>query len=132
MYGAVGLLGTVAVVLCAALIVALWAVSTEHRRDEVARDFAREVFLVDGITEMGSIRTLHPYFVRGTEGSMVILAKSQMDAAELVAQQEGDRVEVSTLLGKYRVVRLPQGGWAVAVLPGWLGFLGRSNDAPAA
>lgn len=128
----VGLLGIVALVAASAVVVALWALSTAHRRDEVARDFATEVLLVDGITQMGEgaarIRQLHPYFVRGTEGTMVVLAASQMDAAELVATREGQQVAVSCILGKQRVVRLPQGGWAVAVLPRWLGFLGKACE----
>jgi len=51
-----------------------------------------------------------------------------MDAAELVATREGDKVAVSCVTAKSRVVRLPQGGWAVAVLPKWLGFLGQSCE----
>jgi hypothetical protein len=122
----------IGVVALSAVAVALWAISTDHRRDEVARDFATEVFLVDGITEMGEgadrIRALHPYFVRGNEGPMVILAAKQMDAAELVATREGEQVAVSCVVRKSRVVRLPQGGWAVAVLPAFLGFLGKSCE----
>jgi len=129
---AVGMLAIIALVVASTVIVAAWAVSTDHRRDEVARDFAKQVFLVDGITEIGEgskrIRGLHPYLVRGAEGQMVILAATQMDAAELVATREGDKVEVASFLGRYRVVRLPQGGWAVAVLPNWLGFLGHAQD----
>lgn len=129
---AVGMLAIIALVVASTVIVAAWAVSTDPRRDEVARDFAKQVFLVDGITELGEgakrIRALHPYLVRGAEGQMVILAATQMDAAELVATREGDKVEVSSFLGRYRVVKLPQGGWAVAVLPNWLGFLGHAQD----
>ncbi len=128
----VGLPLMVALVLGSAVAVALWAISTDHRRDEVARDFAAQVFLVDGITEMGEgparIRALHPYFVRANEGPMMILAATQMDAAELVATREGDQVAVSCVTARSRVVRLPQGGWAVAVLPKWLGFLGKSCE----
>jgi hypothetical protein len=132
MESVVGLLLMAALIVGSAVAVAVWSVSTHHRRDEVARDFAKQVFLVDGITEMGEgaerIRALHPYFVRGREGPMMILARSQMDAAELVATREGDKVAVSCLLTKSRIVRLPQGGWAVAVLPNWLGFLGKSSN----
>ena len=123
-----GLLAIIALVVASTVIVAAWAISTDRRRDEVARDFAKQVFLVDGITEMGEgperIRELQPYFVRGREGPMVVLAAKQMDAAELVATKEGDQVAVSCF-ARARVVRLPQGGWAVAVLPSWLGFLGK-------
>jgi hypothetical protein len=119
----------VAIVVGSVVAVALWSISTDHRRDEIARDFASQVFLVDGITEMGEgaarIRALHPYIVRGQEGAMVILAAKQMDAAELVATREGEQVAVSCVITRSRVVRLPQGGWAVAVLPKWLAFLGK-------
>jgi hypothetical protein len=128
----VGLLAMVALVAASAVVVALWSIATPKRRDEVARDFGAQVFLVDGITEMGEgearIRALHPYLVRGDGGAMVILAATQMDAAELVATREGQQVAVSCMLGKQRVVRLPQGGWAVVVLPAWLGFLGKSCE----
>jgi hypothetical protein len=91
--------------------------------DELARDFARQVFLVDGIADMARVRALNPYFVRG----MVILAPTQMAAAELVAK-EGEEVAVSTMRGRHRVVKLPRGGWAVVSLPPWLGFLGKSGE----
>lgn len=91
--------------------------------DELAREFAKQVLLVDGIADMSGVRSLNPYFVRG----LVILAPTQMAAAELVAK-EGEQVAVSCMLGRHRVVRLPRGGWAVAALPSWLGFLGKTCE----
>lgn len=96
--------------------------------DELARDCAKQIFLVDGIADMSRARALKAYFVRGTGGELVVLADTQMAAAELVAETEGSAVAVSCLLGRHRVVRLPQGGWAVAALPRWLGFLGRTCE----
>lgn len=100
--------------------------------DDLARDFAKQVLLVDGIADMASgparIRTLRAYFVRGTGGALVVLADTQLAAAELVAMTEGAEVAVSCLLGRHRVVPLPRGGWAVAALPGWLGFLGKTCE----
>lgn len=104
----------------------------EKLADDLARDFARQVFLVDGIAEASEgaarIRALQPYFVRSDGGNLVVLAKDQLAAAELVAMTEGAEVAVSCLLGRHRVVPLPRGGWAVAALPGWLGFLGKTCE----
>lgn len=128
-------LGVLAGVIAAsAVAVALWALSSARRRDEVARDFARQIFLVDGVAEASAppdrIRSLHAYLVRavGGTGSMVVLASTQMAAAELVATKSEEEIAVSCLLGRHRVVPLPQGRWAVAVLPRWLGFLGASCE----
>lgn len=119
----------IAVVVAAAAIVALWGLSTERRRDEVARDLARQVFLVDGIAEAAAddarIRALQPFMVRSGKGAMVVLAASAAAAAELVATNDGDEVAVSCLLGRHRVVPLGGGRWAVAALPAPLGFLGK-------
>ncbi|MBI2391676.1 MAG: hypothetical protein HYV09_18955 [Deltaproteobacteria bacterium] len=127
-------LGVLAVIVAAAAVaVVLWALSTERRRDEAARDFARQIFLVDGIAEASAppdrIRSLHAYLVRAESGtgSMVVLASAQMAAAELVATKSEEEIAVSCL-GRHRVVPLPQGRWAVAVLPPWLGFLGGSCE----
>lgn len=119
----------IAVVLFSAMVVALWSFSTEHRRDELARDFAKQVFLVDGISEAsaedGRIRALHPYLARTGKGSVVVLAARAQDAAELVLAGQDGEVAISCLLGKHRVVSLGRGRWAVAALPGWLGMLGK-------
>lgn len=109
--------------------VAAWSISTPYRRDELARDFAREVFLVDGLAEAGGIeriRRLHPYLVRSMNRreQKLVLARDQMSAAALVAVEDGDEVAVSCLLGSHRILPSPQGRWAVAVLPAWLAFLG--------
>jgi hypothetical protein len=104
----------------------------EKLADDLARDFAKQVFLVDGIAEADAgaarIRALQPYFVKARGGNLVVLADTQLAAAELVAITEGAEVAVSCLLGRHRVVPLPRGGWAVAALPGWLGFLGKSCE----
>lgn len=122
-----------ALVAGSTVVVAAWAVSTPFRRDELARDFAREVFLVDGLAEAGGIeriRQLHPYLVRSLNGGIhkLVLAQDQMSAAAVVAIEDGDEVAVSCLLGRHRVLPSPQGRWAVAVLPGWLAFLGRACE----
>lgn len=104
----------------------------EKLADELAREFAKQVFLVDGIAEAGEgsarIRALQPYFVRSDGSALVVLAATQMAAAELVATSEGAQVEVSCLLGRHRVVPLPRGGFAVAALPAWLAFLGKNCE----
>ncbi len=121
-------------VLGSAALVAGWAVSTPYRRDELARDFARQVFLVDGLSEAGgieNIRKLHPYLVRSVSGArphVLVLARDQMSAAALVAADDGDEVAVSCLLGSHRILPTPQGQWAVAVLPRWLSFLGATCE----
>jgi len=128
-----GPLAIVMVVIGATALVAAWAVSTPYRRDELARDFAKQMFLVDGLAEAGGIqriRKLHPYLVRSASsaGRMLVLARDQMSAAELVAAKDGDEVAVSCLLGRHRILPSPQGRWAVAVLPSWLGFLGSTCE----
>ncbi len=119
----------VLLVVSATVVVALWGLSTDRRRDEVARDFARQVFLVDGIAEASAddarIRALQPFMVRSAKGARVVLAASAEAAAELVATSDGDEVAVSCLLGRHRVVPLGGGRWAVAALPSALGFLGK-------
>ncbi len=142
----------VGVIVIATLIVAAWSLSTAHRRDELACDMAKQVLLVDGLSEISAdpaeVRALHPYLAqivqrdgadttkkpRFGRGSMVVLAKSARDAAEVVATEEGMEVAISCLLGKHRIVELPGGRWAVAVLPRLLGFLGKTcehGDHPA-
>lgn len=125
---------TLALIVGSTLVVAVWALSTPYRRDELARDFARQIFLVDGLSEAGGIehiRTLHPYLVRSVVGArpqVLVLARDQMSAAALVATEDGDEVAVSCLLGHHRVLPSPQGRWAVAVLPSWLSFLGKTCE----
>jgi len=119
----------VALVLIAALIVAVWSLSTNARRDELACDFARQVLLVDGIAEANAptdrVRALHAYLARTKDGSMVVLAKDAQGAAEIVATEEGMEVAISCLLGRHRIVAVKGGRFAVAVLPPVLGFLGK-------
>lgn len=99
----------------------------ERIADGLARELARQVFLVDGIAEAGAeaprIRALQPFFVRAGGGEMVVLAGDAMAAAELSAT--GGEVSVTTIRGHHRVVPLPRGRWAVAALPRWLAFLGK-------
>jgi predicted esterase len=47
----VGLLAIIALVVASTVIVAAWAISTDRRRDEVARDFAKQVFLAHGTSD---------------------------------------------------------------------------------
>jgi hypothetical protein len=122
----------VAVVVVAALLVVVWSLSTNTRRDELASEFARQVLLVDGIADAGgddaSIRVLFPYLARSKQGSMVVLAKNAQGAAEIVATEAGMEVAISCLLGRHRIVAASGGRWAVAVLPPVLGFLGKSCE----
>ncbi len=123
----------VALILGSTAAVVAWSVSTPFRRDELARDFAREVLLVDGLAEAGGIeriRALRPYLVRSTRAGAhkLVLAQDAMSAAALVATEDGDEVAVSHLLGAHRVLPTRHGQWAVALLPAWLAFLGERSE----
>lgn len=122
----------VSLALAAAVLVALFMIATERRRDDLARELARQVFLVDGISEAAAtparLRALFPYIARTKAGTVVVLAPSADAAADLVAlgvDDDGAEIAISCLLGRHRVVPLGGGRIAVAALPRWLGFLGK-------
>lgn len=109
--------------------------STEMGRDAVARTFADASSPIHRIVgarpdDVAAVRRLHVYRVVPWKGSpAVVLAPTQVAAAQAILDGEGMGGSAECLLRPHRVIRVPVPGegrrdWYLVGLPRWLAFLG--------